>query len=90
MSGNLTGNVPTPMDYFVYLSGHGYDLSTVTGFAVNLSDSGIDNATQTPTTLLSIDWVIQPTRVTAASSTIGWLERQILGVRSRVAMDMAL
>jgi hypothetical protein len=48
MSGNLTGNVPTPMDYFAYLSSHGYDLSTVTGFAVNLSDSGIDNATQTP------------------------------------------
>src|SRR5882724_845999 len=48
MSGNLTGNDPTPMDYFGYLTGHGYDLSTVSDFAVNLSDSGIDNATQTP------------------------------------------
>jgi subtilisin family serine protease len=48
MSGNLTGNAPTPMDYFGYLTGHGYDLSTVSDFAVNLSDSGIDNATQTP------------------------------------------
>jgi hypothetical protein len=48
MSGNLTGNVPTPMDYFTYLGGHGYDLSTVADFAVNLSDSGIDNGTQTP------------------------------------------
>jgi hypothetical protein len=48
MSGNLTGNVPTPMDYFAYLGGHGYDLGTVADFAVNLSDSGIDNATQTP------------------------------------------
>jgi hypothetical protein len=48
MSGNLTGNLPTPMDYFAYLTGHGYDLGTVADFAVNLSDSGIDNATQTP------------------------------------------
>ena len=48
MSGNLTGNVPTPMDYFAYLTGHGYDLGTVSDFAVNMSDSGLDNGTQTP------------------------------------------
>ena len=48
MSGNLTGNLPTPMDYFAYLTGHGFALGTVSDFAVNLSDSGIDNATQTP------------------------------------------
>ncbi|HEY7002581.1 MAG TPA: S8 family serine peptidase, partial [Candidatus Udaeobacter sp.] len=48
MSGNLTGNGPTPMDYFAYLTGHGFDLGTVSDFAVNMSDSGLDNGTQTP------------------------------------------
>ena len=48
MSGNLNGNVPSQMDYFAYLTSHGYDLGTVSDFAVNMSDSGLDNGTQTP------------------------------------------
>ena len=48
MSGNLNGNVPIQMDYFAYLISHGFDLGTVSDFAVNMSDSGLDNGTQTP------------------------------------------
>ncbi len=48
MSGNLNGNVPIQMDYFGYLTSHGFDLGTVSDFAVNMSDSGLDNGTQTP------------------------------------------
>jgi subtilisin family serine protease len=48
MSGNLNGNVPIQMDYFTYLTSHGFDLGTVSDFAVNMSDSGLDNGTQTP------------------------------------------
>jgi subtilisin family serine protease len=50
MTGNITGNpaVPVPMDYFAYLTDKGFALDTVADFAVNVSDSGIDNATQTP------------------------------------------
>ena len=48
MSGNLNGNVPIQMDYFAYLTSHGFDLGTVSDFAVNISDSGLDNGTQTP------------------------------------------
>ena len=50
MTGNLTGNpaVPTPMNYLTYLAGKGFSTTTTAGFAVNLSDSGIDNATTTP------------------------------------------
>ena len=50
LTGNVTGNpaVPVPMDYLAYLTGKGYALGTVSNFAVNLSDTGLDNATQTP------------------------------------------
>ena len=50
LTGNLTGNpaIPIPMDYLAYLTGKGFSLGTVSDFAVNLSDSGIDNGTQTP------------------------------------------
>src|SRR5262249_29473006 len=48
MSGNLTGNLPTPMNYLTYLTGKGFDVTASAGFAVNLSDSGIDNGTTTP------------------------------------------
>ena len=50
LTGNVTGSpaVPTPMNYLTYLTGKGFDVTTTAGFAVNLSDSGIDNATTTP------------------------------------------
>ena len=50
MTGNISGSpaVPTPMNYLTYLTGKGFSLGTVSSFAVNLSDSGIDNATTTP------------------------------------------
>jgi hypothetical protein len=50
ITGNVTGTpaVPTPMDYLAYLAGHGFTFGTPTTFSVNLSDSGIDNATTTP------------------------------------------
>jgi subtilisin-like proprotein convertase family protein len=50
ITGNVTENpaVPTPMDYLAYLAAKGFSTSTVTSFAVNLSDSGIDNGTTTP------------------------------------------
>ena len=50
LTGNITGSpaVPTPMNYLTYLTGKGFNVTTTAGFAVNLSDSGIDNATTTP------------------------------------------
>ena len=50
MTGNVSGSpaVPTPMNYLTYLTGKGFSLGTTASFAVNLSDSGIDNATTTP------------------------------------------
>ena len=50
ITGNVTGNpaAPTPMDYLAYLTAKGFSTSTVASFAVNVSDSGIDNATTTP------------------------------------------
>ena len=50
IAGNLTSGVPTAADYLAYLAGIGFTQSqfTTSGFAVNLSDSGVDNATTTP------------------------------------------
>jgi subtilisin-like proprotein convertase family protein len=50
LTGSVTGNpaVPTPMDYLAYLAGKGFSTSTTASFGVNLSDSGVDNATTTP------------------------------------------
>ena len=49
ITGNLTGNAPTTgTDYLAYLTGKGFTPATPASFAVNLSDSGIDNATTTP------------------------------------------
>src|SRR5882724_8435324 len=48
VSGNLSGNVPVVMNYLTYLAGKGFAFGTPSSFAVNLSDSGIDNATTTP------------------------------------------
>jgi subtilisin-like proprotein convertase family protein len=50
ITGNVSGSpaVPTPMNYLTYLTGKGFAVGTTSSFAVNLSDSGIDNATTTP------------------------------------------
>jgi subtilisin-like proprotein convertase family protein len=50
VAGNLTGSSPTPGDYLAYLAAQGFTQGqfTASGFAVNLSDSGIDNATTSP------------------------------------------
>jgi hypothetical protein len=44
--GNLTGNAPTPGDYLAYLAGKGFTQSQfdASNFAVDLTDSGVDNA----------------------------------------------
>ena len=50
MTGNLTGNSPTPSNYLTYLTNQGFDQAqfNTSGFAVNVVDSGIDNATTSP------------------------------------------
>jgi subtilisin-like proprotein convertase family protein len=50
ITGNVSGTpaIPVPGDYLAYLAGKGFTFSSPTSFAVNISDSGIDNATQTP------------------------------------------
>lgn len=48
ITGNVPGGVPPPTDYLAYLAGKGFSVTTPASFAVNLSDSGVDNATTTP------------------------------------------
>lgn len=50
LTGNLTGSTPNASDYLTYLAGQGFTQSqfTASNFAINVSDSGIDNATTTP------------------------------------------
>ncbi len=48
MAGNLTGSSPTPGNYLNYLAAHGFTFSSPSTFGVNVSDSGVDNATTTP------------------------------------------
>ncbi|MGH9967909.1 MAG: S8 family serine peptidase, partial [Pyrinomonadaceae bacterium] len=48
IAGNLTGTSPTPGDYLLYLASHGFSFGTASTFGVNVSDSGVDNATTTP------------------------------------------
>jgi hypothetical protein len=50
VAGNLTGNVPTPGNYLTFLAGKGFTQAqfTSSGFAVDVSDSGIDDATTSP------------------------------------------
>ncbi len=50
VSGNVTGPpfVPTPMNYLTYLTGKGFNVTTSSTFAVNISDSGVDDGTTTP------------------------------------------
>ncbi|MEK7834477.1 MAG: S8 family serine peptidase, partial [Acidobacteriota bacterium] len=50
MTGNLTGNSPTPSNYLTYLANQGFTQGQFdgSGFGVNVVDSGIDNATTSP------------------------------------------
>ncbi|HLQ23889.1 MAG TPA: S8 family serine peptidase [Gemmatimonadales bacterium] len=50
MAGNLAGNAPAGPGYLAWLGGRGFTQAqfTASGFAVDVSDSGIDNGTTTP------------------------------------------
>jgi subtilisin-like proprotein convertase family protein len=50
LAGSLNGTAPAPGDYLSYLAAQGFTQSqfTASNFAVNLTDSGIDNATTAP------------------------------------------
>ena len=50
IAGNLTGNVPNTGDYLAYLAANGFTQAqfTTSNFAVNVSDSGVDDATTSP------------------------------------------
>jgi hypothetical protein len=50
VAGNLTGNVPTAPGYLAWLASKGFTQAqfTTSGFAVDMSDSGIDGGTTTP------------------------------------------
>lgn len=50
VAGNLTGSGPTGPGYLAWLASKGFTQAqfTLSGFAVDLSDSGIDNGTVTP------------------------------------------
>lgn len=48
IAGAITGAGPTPGDYAAFLAAQGFSLTTPANFAVNVSDSGIDNATTNP------------------------------------------
>jgi hypothetical protein len=50
LAGNLTGNAPTAPGYLAWLTSKGFTQTqfTASGFAVDMSDSGIDNGTTTP------------------------------------------
>jgi subtilisin-like proprotein convertase family protein len=50
ISGNLAGSVPTGPGYLSWLTSRGFDQAqfTASGFVVDVTDSGVDNATTTP------------------------------------------
>ncbi|MFL5347119.1 MAG: S8 family serine peptidase [Hyalangium sp.] len=50
ISGNLNGNLPTGPGYLQWLANKGFTQAqfTASGFGVDVSDSGMDNGTQTP------------------------------------------
>ncbi len=50
VAGNLTGNAPTGPGYLAWLASKGFTQAqfTASGFAVDISDSGIDDGTTTP------------------------------------------
>ena len=47
MAGNITGNLPNAADYLAYLTGKGFTQAqfTASGFAVDVSDDGLENGT---------------------------------------------
>ena len=51
VAGNLNGTLPATGDYLAYLAAKGFTQAqfTASNFVVNVSDSGIDNATTSPT-----------------------------------------
>lgn len=67
MTGNLNGTSPSSSDYLTYLAAQGLSQSqfTASGFAVNISDSGIDNATTSPNhfALYTNGSILNPSRV---------------------------
>ena len=67
ISGQLTGNAPTPLDYLSYLASKGFTQAQfdASNFAVNISDSGVDNATQSPNhfALYTLGDPNQPSRI---------------------------
>ncbi len=50
MAANLTGTAPTAPGYFAWLQSKGFSQAqfTASGFAVDISDSGVDNGTTSP------------------------------------------
>jgi subtilisin-like proprotein convertase family protein len=50
VAGNLNGAAPAPDDYLAWLAARGLTQAqfTASGFTVNVTDSGVDNATTTP------------------------------------------
>ncbi len=50
IAGNVTGNLPNPGDWLAYLAAQGFTQAqfTASNFAVNVSDSGVDDATTSP------------------------------------------
>jgi hypothetical protein len=50
VSGNVSGNVPSGPGYLAWLAARGFNQAqfTASGFGVDVSDSGVDNATLTP------------------------------------------
>ncbi|ADO74184.1 S8 family serine peptidase [Stigmatella aurantiaca] len=48
LAGQLTGNGPTGPGYLAWLQSKGFNTSQIADFGVDVSDSGLDNGTQTP------------------------------------------
>lgn len=48
IAGNTTGNVPNGGDWLAYLTSKGFDLTQVSPFSVDVTDSGVDNGTTSP------------------------------------------
>ena len=81
--------MPTPTDYLTYLTGKGFDVTTSAGFAVNLSDTGVDNGTTTPTTL-RLYRVGDPTVAPTAASFITAEVRRTAAAPFRAATATAI
>jgi hypothetical protein len=51
LAGNVSGGLPSPGDYLSFLASQGFTQAqfTASNFAINISDTGLDNATTSPT-----------------------------------------